>query len=86
MNSQLDNLLWLDLEMTGLDDQKDQIIEIAVILSNSELDILQEGPCLSIQCPEHLLSTMDEWCTNTHTKSGLLDKVRTSTLDSKQVE
>ena len=66
MNSEDNNLLWIDLEMTGLDESKDQIIEIAVIITDSQLNISKEGPCVPIQCNEHLLATMDTWCQNIH--------------------
>ena len=65
-------LIWIDLEMTGLDCQTDQIIEIATIVTDEQLNILEEGPVFAIQTsPEHL-SAMDEWNTKTHTESGLV--------------
>lgn len=78
--------LWVDLEMTGLDDTKDQIIEIAVIMTDRQLNIVAEGPSLVIQCPESLLQGMDDWCTKTHTASGLVDKVRASSVSLKEAE
>lgn len=74
------NLIWIDLEMTGLDPETDKIIEIATIVTDSELNILAEGPVMAIYQPEHELSKMDKWCTDTHTASGLVERVRASTV------
>lgn len=65
-----DNLIWVDLEMTGLDPETHKIIEIASIVTDSELNILAEGPVIAIHQPESELAKMDDWCTNTHTASG----------------
>ena len=72
------NLIWVDLEMTGLDPETHKIIEIASIVTDSELNILAEGPVLAVHQPEEELAKMDDWCTNTHTASGLVDRVRNS--------
>ncbi|NUW68724.1 oligoribonuclease [Vibrio coralliilyticus] len=72
------NLIWIDLEMTGLDPETHKVIEIATIVTDSELNILAEGPVLAIHQPEEELAKMDEWCTTTHTGSGLVDRVRAS--------
>jgi oligoribonuclease len=72
------NLIWIDLEMTGLDPDTHKIIEIASIVTDSELNILAEGPVLAIHQSDEELAKMDEWCTNTHTASGLVDRVRAS--------
>ncbi|EPX4131038.1 oligoribonuclease [Vibrio alginolyticus] len=72
------NLIWVDLEMTGLDPETHKIIEIASIVTDSELNILAEGPVLAIHQPEEELAKMDDWCTNTHTASGLVERVRNS--------
>ncbi|MGX1926056.1 oligoribonuclease [Vibrio sp. NH-7] len=72
------NLIWMDLEMTGLDPETHKIIEIATIVTDSELNILAEGPVLAIHQPESELEKMDEWCTTTHTGSGLVARVRAS--------
>ncbi|MGF1683530.1 oligoribonuclease [Photobacterium minamisatsumaniensis] len=70
------NLIWIDLEMTGLDPETHQIIEIATIVTDAQLNILAEGPVLAIHQPESELEKMDEWCTTTHTNSGLVERVR----------
>lgn len=72
------NLIWMDLEMTGLDPETHKIIEIATIVTDSELNILAEGPVLAIHQPESELKKMDEWCTTTHTGSGLVARVQAS--------
>ena len=73
-----DNLIWIDLEMTGLDPDRDLIIEIATIVTNSQLDILEEGPSLAIHQPDEALDNMDEWNTSHHTSSGLVDRIKAS--------
>ncbi len=75
------NLIWIDLEMTGLDPELHKIIEIATIVTDSELNILAEGPVMAIYQTDEELAKMDEWCTNTHTKSGLVERVKASQLD-----
>lgn len=78
------NLIWIDLEMTGLDPEAHKIIEIATIVTDSELNILAEGPVLAIHQPESELDKMDDWCTNTHTGSGLVERIRQSTVTEAQ--
>ena len=73
-----DLLVWIDLEMTGLDIDTCSIIEIATILTDGELNILAEGPNLAIQCSEEKLMAMDEWNTSHHNDSGLVQRVRES--------
>ena len=75
------NLVWIDLEMTGLDPQNDQIIEIATVVTDVELNELAEGPVLAIHQPEAVLAGMDEWNTRQHGKSGLTERVRNSRID-----
>ncbi|ELC0660984.1 oligoribonuclease [Vibrio fluvialis] len=75
------NLIWIDLEMTGLDPETHKIIEIASIVTDSQLNILAEGPVLAVHQPESELQKMDDWCTNTHTNSGLVDRVRQSSVN-----
>ncbi len=70
-----DNLVWIDCEFTGLNPDHNRIIEIATIITDAELNIIAEGPCLAINQPEELLGGMDEWNTSHHTESGLLKKV-----------
>lgn len=72
------NLAWLDLEMTGLDPEKDVILEIATVVTDSELRVLAEGPCLSVHQPPEVLQGMDPWCVEQHGKSGLTERVRES--------
>lgn len=78
------NLIWIDLEMTGLDPDTHKIIEIASIVTDSELNILAEGPVLAIHQSDEELAKMDEWCTNTHTASGLVDRVRASMVSEQE--
>jgi oligoribonuclease len=75
------NLVWLDMEMTGLEPDTDRIIEIAVVVTNSTLDKILEGPALAIHQSNETLDKMDEWNKNTHGRSGLIDRVRASTID-----
>ncbi|MDX2421638.1 MAG: oligoribonuclease [Amphritea sp.] len=84
--SRQNNLIWIDLEMTGLDPEHDRIIEIATIVTDSQLNILAEGPNLVIHQSNALLDGMDEWCTNQHGKSGLTQKVRDSQISERQAE
>lgn len=72
------NLVWLDLEMTGLDPETCAIIEIATIVTDSQLNVLAEGPALAIHQPESVLDKMDPWCVEQHGKSGLTQRVRES--------
>ncbi|MDD5628476.1 MAG: oligoribonuclease [Elusimicrobia bacterium] len=72
------NLVWLDLEMSGLFPEKDTILEIATIVTDSELRELAEGPCLAIRQPDEVLARMDPWCVEHHGQSGLTERVRQS--------
>ena len=78
------NLIWVDLEMTGLDPEQHKIVEIATIVTDSELNILAEGPTLAIHQSDDELDKMDEWCTTTHTGSGLVKRVKASTIDEEE--
>lgn len=80
------NLIWIDLEMTGLDPDNDVIIEIATIVTDSDLNVLAEGPVLAVHHGDAVLAGMDEWNTRTHGESGLTQRVRESTIDSAQAE
>lgn len=73
-------LIWIDLEMTGLDTTKDEIIEIATIVTDDHLNILAEGPVCAIKVPDTILNSMDDWNKNQHGQSGLIDRVRRSTI------
>jgi oligoribonuclease len=86
MTQDASNLVWIDLEMTGLDTTTDRIIEIATVVTDSKLEILAEGPVLAIHQPDAILNAMDEWNTSQHGKSGLTERVRKSTLTEVQAE
>ncbi len=80
------NLIWIDLEMTGLDTQHDEIIEIATVVTDGDLNILAEGPVIAIHQSDAKLDTMDDWNQRQHTQSGLLERVRASTVDEIQAQ
>lgn len=80
------NLIWLDMEMTGLSPDTDRIIEVAVVVTDSELNILAEGPVLVIHQEDAVLDAMDNWNKGTHGRSGLIDKVKASTITEAQAE
>ncbi|MFV9996654.1 MAG: oligoribonuclease [Arsenophonus endosymbiont of Dermacentor nuttalli] len=86
MRNSKNNLIWIDLEMTGLDPEQDRIIEIATIVTDSDLTILSEGPVITIYQSEQKLSLMDEWNVRTHTESGLIGRVKSSQYDEKKAE
>lgn len=81
-----DNLIWMDLEMTGLEPDTDVIIEIATIVTDSELNVLAEGPSLVIHQPDEVMDNMGEWCTRQHGQSGLTQRVKESTLSLAEAE
>lgn len=80
------NLIWIDLEMTGLSPNDDVIIEIATIVTDSDLRVLAEGPVYAIHQDEALLAGMDEWNTRQHGQSGLTERVRQSEISTEQAE
>ena len=80
------NLIWIDLEMTGLDPETMVILEIASIVTDSELNIIAEGPHLAINYPESVLANMEEWSRTHHQASGLLDRVKSSAYDCSSAE
>ncbi len=80
------NLIWIDLEMTGLNPEKDRIIEMATVVTDSNLHILAEGPVFAIQQPDALLAGMDEWNTEHHHRSGLVARVKESCISEQQAE
>jgi oligoribonuclease len=76
-----DSLIWIDLEMTGLDPERNLILEIATVVTTKHLELLAEGPVLAIRQPDAVLDTMDEWNTRQHGASGLIQRSRESTVD-----
>jgi oligoribonuclease len=81
-----DNLVWLDLEMTGLDLEKDCIIEIATVVTDSQLNTVAEGPSLAIHQSDEILNQMGEWCTKQHNASGLVERIQKSTINAQEAE
>jgi oligoribonuclease len=79
-------LVWLDMEMTGLDPERERIIEVAVVVTEPDLTIVAEGPVLVIHQPDSLLDAMDSWNRSTHSKSGLTAKVKASTMTEEQAQ
>jgi len=86
MSDTATRLIWIDLEMTGLDTQTDSIIEIATIVTDSNLETVAEGPVLAIHQPDEVLERMDEWNTRQHTGSGLVERVKNSSVDAAEAE
>ncbi|RUM79138.1 MAG: oligoribonuclease, partial [Candidatus Thioglobus sp.] len=80
------NLIWIDLEMTGLLPEKDVIIEIATIVTDKDLNVLAEGPALAIHQSSTILAGMDEWNTEHHGNSGLVQRIKDSEISTKQAE
>lgn len=79
-------MVWLDCEMTGLNPNHDRIIEIAVVVTNADLSVRIEGPVFAIHQPDELLNGMDAWNKGTHGKSGLIERVKASTMTEQQAE
>ncbi len=79
-------LVWIDLEMTGLDTVRDTIIEIATLVTDNDLNEVAEGPVLAIHVSDEVLAAMDEWNTRQHTKSGLVERVRASRVSLEEAE
>ncbi len=86
MTQDANALVWIDLEMTGLYPDRDRIIEIASIVTDSDLNIVAEGPVIAIHQSEELLDGMDEWNTTTHTATGLVERVRASAISEQEAE
>ena len=80
------NLIWIDLEMTGLDPEKEKIIEIATLVTDSDLNVLAEGPNLIISQSKDILDAMDEWNQNQHGSSGLIEEVVKSDITEQMAE
>ncbi len=86
MGQNANNLIWIDLEMTGLDTQNDLIIEIATIVTDAELNILAEGPMIAVHQADSVMAGMDDWNTKQHGGSGLTERVKQSQYNEKQAE
>ena len=80
------NLIWIDMEMSGLISDSDRILEVALVITDSQLNLVAEAPVLAVHQSDSILNNMDKWNQSTHTKSGLIDKVRTSKLNEGNVE
>lgn len=78
------NLVWIDMEMTGLDPDRDRVIELAAIVTDANLNVLAEGPVFAIHQPDQVLDAMDAWNKGTHGRSGLIDRVKASKVDEAQ--
>lgn len=86
MSQDKNNLIWIDLEMTGLDTQNDVIIEIATIVTDANLNVLEEGPVMAVHQADELLAKMDDWNTRQHGQSGLTERVKKSTITESEAE
>ena len=80
------NLIWVDMEMTGLNPDTDKIIEVAVIVTDAQLNVLAQGPVLVIHQPDEVLDAMDAWNKGTHSRSGLIDRVKASTMSEEDAQ
>ena len=80
------NLVWLDMEMTGLNPDTDRIIEIAMVVTNAQLEVVAEAPVIAVHQSDEVLNAMDEWNTRTHGRSGLIGRVRESTINEAEAE
>ena len=80
------NLVWLDMEMTGLNPEGDRILELAMVVTNGALELVAESPAWAVHQSDATLAAMDDWNQKTHCRSGLLERVRASTLDDATVQ
>ena len=80
------HLAWIDMEMTGLSPERDRIIEIALVITNAQLEVLAQCPVMVVHQPQAIMQSMDAWNTSTHTRSGLIERVKASSLDEAQAE
>ena len=86
MAADANNLIWVDMEMTGLQPDSDRVIEIAMLVTDPQLTVLATGPVLVLHQPDEVLDAMDSWNKSTHAKSGLIEKVRASRLSEAEAE
>src|SRR5574339_366793 len=86
MAADANNLIWVDMEMTGLQPDSDRVIEIALLVTDPQLNVLATGPVLVLHQPDEVLEAMDAWNKSTHAKSGLIEKVRASRLAEAEAE
>ncbi|MBU6420683.1 MAG: oligoribonuclease [Gammaproteobacteria bacterium] len=86
MSLNVENLIWLDLEMTGLDPQQDRILEVATLVTDKQLNLLAEGPVIAVHQSDTVLDAMGEWCTHQHGQSGLTARVRASQVSEREAE
>jgi oligoribonuclease len=86
MPQEANNLIWIDMEMSGLNPDTDRILEVAVVVTDSRLNTVAEGPVLVVHQPAAVLDVMDQWNKSTHAKTGLIEKVKSATLAEAEVE
>ena len=86
MSSSDDNLIWLDMEMSGLNTETDKVLEVATVVTDPNLNIIAEGPVIVIHQSDEILNAMDAWNQSTHSKSGLIEKVKRSSFDEAYAE
>jgi len=86
MAQDANHLIWLDLEMTGLDPESNRIIEIGLVITSSALDIVAEAPVIAVHQPDEVLDAMDDWNKGTHGRNGLIERVRASAISEEQAE
>jgi oligoribonuclease len=86
MPQEANNLIWIDMEMSGLNPDTDRILEVAVVVTDSRLNTVAEGPVLVVHQPAAVLDVMDQWNKSTHAKTGLIEKVKAATLGEAEVE
>ena len=80
------NLIWIDMEMSGLDPEIERVIEVAIVVTDGDLNTVAEAPVLVVHQSDQVLAAMDEWNTSTHTKSGLVERVKASTLTESEAD